>query len=93
MAEKELQKKGCGHITHPQIQLQLMSLVGWNDNMTVYVASIIVSNHNLQHLVCGWDKKARKYIQVQQRNQFHCYNQNMRFDDRKVAKYRIGIYK
>ena len=57
MAEKELQKKGRGHITHPQIQVQLMSLVWWNDNMTVYVASIIVSNHNLQDLCAGGTKR------------------------------------
>ena len=51
MAEKELQNKECGHITYPQIQVQLMSLVGWNDNMTAYVASIIVSNRNHQQTV------------------------------------------
>ena len=50
-------EKGRGQITHPQIQVQLMSLVGWNDNMTVYAASIIVSNRNLQHLCAGGIKR------------------------------------
>ena len=41
-----------------------------------------------------WNKVERKYIQEQQPNQFHSYNQNMGFVsrmDKNVAKYRIGI--
>ena len=34
-----------------------MSPVGWNGNMTVYVASIIVSNHNMQDLCAGGTKR------------------------------------
>ena len=40
--------------------------------------------------MCTAGTKREKYIQVQQPNQFHCYNQNMRFEDRmdqKVNKY------
>ena len=47
-----------------------------------------------KRFVWCWNKVERTYIQEQQPNQFHCYNQNMGFVnrmDQNVAKYRIGI--
>ena len=47
-----------------------------------------------KRFVWCWNKVERTYIQEQQPNQFHCYNQNMGFVnrmDQNVAKYRIGV--
>ena len=41
-----------------------------------------------------WNKFERKYIQKQQPNQFHCYNQNMglvKIMDQSEANCRVGI--
>ena len=58
----------------------------------IYIASS--ESYEPKKFVWCWNKVERKYIEEQQPNQFHCYNQNMGFAnrmDQNVAKYRIGI--
>ena len=63
-----------------------------NNNRAVYMAPS--ESCELKRFVQCCNKVQRKYIQEQQPNQFHCYNQNMDFAnrmDQKVAKCMIGI--
>ena len=66
-------------------------VAGQNDSSELYIASSESCQHSRNLF---WNKVERKYIQEQQPNQFHCYNQNMGFVKRmaqNVAKHRIGI--
>ena len=70
-----------------------ITVVGWNDNCAVYLASNCLSSDPAKS-VCRWTKVERKYIEVKQPNRFYCYNRNMSFADKmdqNVAKCRIGI--
>ena len=70
-----------------------ITVVGWNDNRAVYLASNCLSSDPAKS-VCRWKKVERKYIEVKQPNRFYCYNRNMSFADKmdqRVAKCRIGI--
>ena len=63
-------------------------MVGQNNSRAVYIASS--ASCEPKRLVRCWSKVERKYIQEQQPNQFHCYNQNMGFVnrmDQNVANY------
>ena len=69
-----------------------LTVAGYDDNRAVYIAFSESCEPN--RFVCCWNKVERKYIQEQQPNQFHSYNQNMGFVNRmvqNVAKYRAGI--
>ena len=67
-------------------------VAGQNDSRAVYIASS--ESCQPKRFVRCCNKIERKYIQEQQPNQFHCYNQNMGFVnrmDQNVANYRIGV--
>ena len=69
-----------------------LTVAGYDDSRAVYIAFSESCEPN--RFVCCWNKIERKYIQEQQPNQFHSYNQNMGFVNRmvqNVAKYRAGI--
>ena len=64
-----------------------LTVVGKNDSSAVYMASS--ESCETKRFARCWNKIERKYIQKQQPNQFHCYNQNMGFVnrmDQNVAK-------
>ena len=66
-------------------------VAGQNDSSELYIASSESCQHSRNLF---WNKVERKYIQEQQPNQFHCYNQNMGFVKRmaqNVAKRKFGI--
>ena len=95
MGNKDLEKKERGHVEQVTAEQDstTITVVGWNDNRAVYIASNCLSSKPTRN-VQRWSKIERKYIQVLQPNQFHCYNQCMGYVDRmdqNVAKYRIGI--
>jgi len=96
MGDKELAKQPRGHVDQRKSTnrgVGKITVIGWNDNRAVYIASNCLSSQPSK-TVRRWNKIDRKYIQVTQPNQFHCYNQGMGFVDRidqNVAAYRIGI--
>ena len=67
-----------------------LTVVGYNDNNAIYVASS--ESYEPKRFVQCWNKVENIYIyiQEQQPNQFHSYNQSMGFVsrmDQNVAKY------
>ena len=63
-------------------------MVGWSNGSANYIASS--ESCEPKRFVRCWNKVEKQYIQEQQSNQFHCYNQNMGFVNRmdhNVAKY------
>ena len=69
-------------------------MVDYNDSRAVYIASS--KYFEPKRFVRCWSKVERKYIQEQQPNQFHHYNQNMGFVNRmdqnvaKVSEWKNG---
>ena len=64
-----------------------------NDKRALYIASSEYCQPTGNLFGVG-TKLKEKYIQEQQSNQFHCYNQKMSFVkrmDQNVSKHRIGI--
>ena len=82
--DKQLQKKKRGHFErHSAHQAKYRLYIGF---IRLYIASSESFKFKL--------KVKRMYIQEQQPNQYHCYNQNMGFVkriDQDMAKRRIGI--
>ena len=65
-----------------------MRVVGWNDSIAIYIASS--ESCKPKRFVCCWNKVEKRYIEEEQPNQFHHYNQNMgsvNRMDQNVAKY------
>ena len=96
ITDKNHEKKARGYTeqkTSTNRSSKKITIVGWNDNCAVYLTSNCLSSDPAKS-IRRWSKVERKYIQVNQTNQFYCYNQNMGFVDRmyqNVAMYRIGI--
>ena len=89
-------KKKRGHFKHRTSSKKssaTLTVVDWNVITAVYIASNCLSSEH-KRFVQRWNKVERKYMQVQQPNQFLCYKQTMEFVgrmDQNVAKYKIGI--
>ena len=68
-----------------------LTVVGLNDNRGVYIA---YKFYEPKRFVRCLKKIQGKYIQEQQPNSFHCYNQNLDISDKmeqKSSKNKIGI--
>ena len=91
--DKQLQKSGYfEQRTSSKKSSITLTAVGQTDNRSVYISSS--KSCEAKRFAWCWNKFERKYIQEQQADEFHCYNQNMEFVnrmDQNVAKYRIGI--
>ena len=89
-------KKKRGHFKHRTSSKKssaTLTVVDWNVITAVYIASNCLSSE-LKRFVSRWNKVERKYMQVQQPNQFLCYKETMDFVgrmDQNVAKCKIGI--
>ena len=95
IGDKQLQKKERGHFEQRSAHQAktLCNLCGWLERQQGALDGFFWILLTKQKFVRRWNKVERKYIQEQQPNQFHCYNQNMDFVkrmDQNVAKHRIG---
>ena len=67
-------KKEGGHCaTTTNRNTANLTVVGWHDNMAVYIISNCLGSQPSRS-VRRWNKVERKYIQAEQPNQFHVYN-------------------
>ena len=80
IGNKELLKKERGHFEQRTSSKKKLCNFDLNDSSAVYIA-FSESCEPKRFVWCG-NKVERKYIQEQQPNQFHCYNQNMGFVNR-----------
>ena len=95
LGTKSFKKKGTLPIWTAHLKQKssvTLTVVSKNDSRAVYVGS----SESCEHKRCSlcWNKVEKKYIQEQQSNQFHSYNQNKAFFkrmDQNIANYKIGI--
>jgi Transposase IS4 len=93
MPVTEMKKKVRGVYDYRSDRHSHLTILQWNDNSVVSIASNFACDLPLK-TVQRWSKKEKKFIQVTQPNIISLYNQNMGGVDRadqNVAKYRISM--
>ena len=92
---KQLEKEERGHYQQKTACAEngQVTIVGWNDNRPVYVASNVTGVKPVTK-VSRWSASENKHIMIPQPNIIHQYNRNMGGVDRcdqNVSQYRISI--
>ena len=90
---KELEKKSRGYFEHITTDDNSITLVHWNDNSSVYLASSTYSSMP-RKTVRRWDKEEKVLISLSQPNSIDAYNKGMGGVDRcdqNISAYRVSI--
>ena len=93
MGAKKMEKETRGYYERLTTTDNSVTLVGWNDNRPVYIASNVFSSLPLKS-VRRWDKDSKQFINVNQPGLISKYNKGMGGVDRtdqNISTYRIGI--